>query len=161
MEIDELQLIAHLFLVLDLGICFKDLTLQWYVFQLQLVYECLLRFEFVIHVFHQLFCIVFAGSSVLRCRQKAAKIESFFSNFCNWQIGTFKNCLESFKKCFRFLTTFVDVVLECLEFLVSNFILLFRIELLWLVILIPFVLALLFLGIFSVVDILVLSLRSS
>ena len=63
-EVDELEVVAHLLLVLDLILGLHDLRLQRLVLQRQLLNQRILRLLLVVKVLRQLFSIVLASSAV-------------------------------------------------------------------------------------------------
>ena len=50
MEVDELEIVAHLIFMLDRCFCFQNRTLQRDILRLKLLDKLILLFEFVEHV---------------------------------------------------------------------------------------------------------------
>lgn len=128
MEVDELEVVAHLLLVLDLRLGLGDLRLKRGVLQGQLPDERVLGPLFVLHVLHELFGIVFASASILGCGEESTEIEGFLSYFSNCQVGTLKDGLKSLQQCLRAISAAFNTLLECLQLSVSDLVLLLGCE---------------------------------
>jgi len=129
MEIDELQVVTHLLLVSDLGLSLKNLLLERYILELQLVDKCLLCLELVVHVLQQFLSIVLSSPTVFSCRKETAEIKRFLSNLGDGQVCAFKNGLKSFQEKLRLLSALFDIVFQGLKLLVSDLILVFSCQL--------------------------------
>lgn len=127
-EVDELEVVSHLLLVLDLRLSLRDLRLQRRILKGQLADQSVLSTLLVLHVFHQLLCIVFASSSVFSSGEETTEVESLLSNLCNGQIRALQDGLESLEQCLRAISTALNTLFECFQLGVGDLVLLFGCE---------------------------------
>ena len=98
MEVNELKVVAHFVLVLNLGFGFENRSLQRHVLRLQLFYKLVLLLEFVKHVLSKFLSIVLPDSAVFCSAKEATEVEGFFADFSDRKVSAFENRLQSFKQ---------------------------------------------------------------
>lgn len=97
-EVDELQVLSHLVLVLDLALRLQDLHLVRHVLRLKLVDLSFFLLELVEHVLGQLLGVVFADAAVFCRAKETAEVESLFSDLGDGEVSSLKDSLQSFEK---------------------------------------------------------------
>lgn len=116
MEVNELQVVAHLVLVLDLGLRLQDLALEGHVLALQLVDQLFLLLQLVEHVLAQLLGVILANAPVLRGRKETPEVEGLFPDLGNRKIGALEDGLQALEQSLGLVATLLDVCLEGLKF---------------------------------------------
>lgn len=93
MKVDELEVIAHLLLVLDLILRLHDLRLQRLILQRQLLYQRVLRLLLVLQVLHQLLRVVLASPAVFGGGEEATEVEGFLTDLGDSKVGALQDGL--------------------------------------------------------------------
>jgi len=109
MEVNELELLTHLALVLDLLLLLHNSSLQTHILGLKFVDKLFFLLQFVIHVLRELFCIVLADATVFGGGKETAEIERFLTDFSNREISALQNGLETLEQGLRLLTALLNV----------------------------------------------------
>jgi len=80
MEVNELKVVAHLILMVDLVLSLEDLNFERDVLRLQLVDEGLLLLQLIHHVLGELFGVVLADAAVFGGRKEPTEVKGFLTD---------------------------------------------------------------------------------
>lgn len=129
MKVDELEVITHLLLVLDLILRLHDLRLQRLILQRQLLDQRVLRLLLVLQVLHELLSVVLAGPAVFSGGEEATEVEGFLTDLGDGEVGALQDGLETLEECLGAITTRLDAQLQSFQLSVRDFVLLLRCQL--------------------------------
>lgn len=124
MEVNELEVLAHLVLVLDLGLLLHDRGFQGHILGLQLVNQLLLLAELVEHVLRKLLGVVLPDTPVLGCGEEATEVEGLLPDLGDGEVGALEDSLETLEQRLGLVTPLGDVVLQGSQLLGGDLVLL-------------------------------------
>ena len=129
MEIDELEVIAHLLLVLNLILRLHYLRLQRLVLQSQLLNQRVLRLLLILQILHQLFSIILSSAAIFGSGEETTEVKGLLTDLGNGQVSALQDGLKALKQSLGAVTTRFNAQFECFKLGIRNFVLLLRCEL--------------------------------
>jgi len=68
--------------------------------------------QFVVHILRQFLSVVLANPAVFGCRKETPEVEGFLADFCDREVSSFENSLQSLEQSFGLVTALLDVLLQ-------------------------------------------------